>query len=60
MVLAGLRPGLCGLAGPIGLPIDDVESEAAFVVFEDRHAWRPGATGHLLRTQAECIWSAIG
>lgn len=47
-VLACLRPGLCALAGRIGVPVDEVVSEATFVVFEFPFARRRTVAGQLL------------
>jgi hypothetical protein len=47
-VLACLRPGLCGLAGRVGVPVDEVVSEATFVVFEFPYRRRRTVAGQLL------------
>lgn len=47
-VLACLRPGLCALAGRIGVPMDEVVSEATFVVFEFPYRRRRTVAGQLL------------
>ncbi len=47
-VLACLRPGLCAVAGRIGVPVDEVVSEATFVVFEFPYRRRSTVAGQLL------------
>jgi hypothetical protein len=47
-VLVCLRPGLCALAARIGIPVDEVVSEATFVVLDFPFARRRTVPGQLL------------